>query len=167
MKSDSPSLFVRYAMKIYNFASDTWIINDPLPPSAASPPHGGGDASEASEGGAHTPSRIGAPGLRKMSAGKRQILGIISDTHGLLLPEVLQVFSSVSLILHAGDIGSSEVLDGLRTLAPVVAVRGNNDKEPWANRIPEVEAVRAGAISIYMLHDVKEMKLKPPTAKVQ
>ena len=102
-----------------------------------------------------------------MSASKRQILGIISDTHGLLRPEVLQVFSSVNLILHAGDIGSSEVLDGLRTLAPVVAVRGNNDKEPWANRIPEVEAVRAGAISIYMLHDVKVMKLKPPTAKVQ
>jgi putative phosphoesterase len=100
------------------------------------------------------------------SGGKKQIVGVISDTHGLLRPEVLQVFSGVSLILHAGDIGSSNVLDGLRTLAPVVAVRGNNDRDAWAKRIPQVEVVRAGAISIYMLHDVEDMKLNPPPEKV-
>jgi len=101
-----------------------------------------------------------------MSSNKKQIVGVISDTHGLLHPEVLQVFSDVSLILHAGDIGRPEVLDGLRTLAPVVAIRGNNDKESWAKRIPEFEVVRVGTISIYMLHDVKEMKLNPPPRKV-
>jgi len=100
------------------------------------------------------------------SGGKQQIVGVISDTHGLLRPEVFQVFSGAGLILHAGDIGSSEVLDGLRTLAPVVAVRGNNDRDAWAERIPDVEVVRAGAISIYMLHDVKDMKLNPPPEKI-
>jgi uncharacterized protein len=101
-----------------------------------------------------------------MSGGKNQIIGVISDTHGLLRPEVLQVFSGVSLILHAGDIGSPEVLDGLRALARVVAVRGNNDRDSWAKRIPEVEVVRSGGISIYMLHNVKDMELNPPPRKV-
>lgn len=101
-----------------------------------------------------------------MSGGKNQIIGVISDTHGLLRPEVLQVFSGVSLILHAGDIGSPEVLDGLRALARVVAVRGNNDRDSWAKRIPEVEVVQAAGISIYMLHNVKDMELNPPTRKV-
>jgi uncharacterized protein len=101
-----------------------------------------------------------------MSSSKNQIIGVISDTHGLLRPEVLQAFNGVSLILHAGDIGSAEVLDGLRALAPVVAVRGNNDTDAWAKRIPEVEVVRAGGISIYMLHNVKDMKLNPSPRKV-
>src|SRR5438093_3831659 len=92
----------------------------------------------------------------------KKVIGIISDTHGLLRPEVLQAFKGVGLILHAGDIGGPEVLEGLRTLAPVVAVRGNNDKGDWANRIPEFQLVHAGSFSIYMLHDVKQMKLQPP-----
>ena len=100
------------------------------------------------------------------SGGKQKILGVISDTHGLLRPEVLQAFKQVSLILHAGDIGNADVLDALQTLAPVVAVRGNNDRGEWAKRIPEFEMVRQAAISIYMLHDVKEMKLYPPAEKV-
>jgi len=101
-----------------------------------------------------------------MSSSKNQIIGVISDTHGLLRPEVLHVFNGVSLILHAGDIGSPEVLDGLQALARVVAVRGNNDRDVWAKRIPEVEVVRAGSISIYMLHNVKDLKVNPPHRKV-
>ena len=85
-------------------------------------------------------------------------IGVISDTHGLLRPEVPDVFKDVSLILHAGDIGSPEVLEGLRKFAPVTAVRGNNDTGEWAKRIPETRTVRAGAVSIYMLHNLKEMK---------
>jgi uncharacterized protein len=88
-------------------------------------------------------------------------IGVISDTHGLLRPEVPDVFKDVSLILHAGDIGSPEVLEGLRKLAPVTAVRGNNDTGEWAKRIPETRTVRAGAVSIYMLHNLKEMKRTP------
>jgi len=101
------------------------------------------------------------------SGAGRQIVGVISDTHGLLRPEVLRIFKGVTLILHAGDIGSPDVLDGLRDLAPVVAVRGNNDTDEWAKRIPEVKAVKASGVSIYMLHDVKDLKVTPSTKKVQ
>lgn len=85
------------------------------------------------------------------------IAGVISDTHGLLRPEVFDVFKDVELILHAGDIGGPDILKQLKTIAPIVAVRGNNDKEPWAKRIPEHKVVRFGAFSIYMIHDVKEL----------
>jgi len=89
---------------------------------------------------------------------KRQTVGVISDTHGLLRPEVLKVFKGVSLILHAGDIGDPEVLERLRVLAPVVAVRGNNDRDAWSKRIPEIQTVHAGNAAICMIHDVKELK---------
>jgi putative phosphoesterase len=96
-----------------------------------------------------------------------EIIGVISDTHGLLRPEVLPAFKGVGLILHAGDIGTPDVLEHLRRLAPVVAVRGNNDKGEWANRIPEFQIVHAGDVSIYMLHDVKQLKLKSPAVNFQ
>ena len=83
--------------------------------------------------------------------------GVISDTHGLLRPEVFEVFKNVDLIFHAGDIGSSDVLKKLKTLAPVVAVRGNNDAGDWASEIPETTITQIGPISIYMLHDLKEL----------
>ena len=89
------------------------------------------------------------------------VIGVISDTHGLLRPEVLPVFKGVELILHAGDIGGSEVLEELRTIAPVIAVRGNNDKGEWASRIAESKVAKAGEVSIYMLHDLKELHLDP------
>jgi uncharacterized protein len=89
-----------------------------------------------------------------------QTIGVISDTHGLLRPEVSEIFKDVSLILHAGDIGSLEVLKTLKHLAPVVAVRGNNDIGAWANRVPQTKLVKAGRISIFMLHDLKELKVK-------
>src|SRR5262245_2835435 len=95
------------------------------------------------------------------SRDKQQIVGVISDTHGLLRPEVLDVFRGVSLILHAGDIGNPEVLEELRGLAPVMAIRGNNDIGEWARRIPETQTVQTGGISIFMLHNLKEMKVKP------
>jgi putative phosphoesterase len=98
---------------------------------------------------------------------KQELVAVISDTHGLLRPEVLRVFKDVTLVLHAGDIGSADVLDDLRRLAPVIAVRGNNDTGQWASRIPESTVARVGAISIYMLHDLKEMKEKPASEKFQ
>lgn len=101
------------------------------------------------------------------SGAGHQVVGVISDTHGLLRPEVLRIFKGVTLILHAGDIGRPEVLDGLRELGPVVAVRGNNDTDEWAKRIPEVKAVKASGVSIYMLHDVMGLKGTPSAKKVQ
>ena len=94
-------------------------------------------------------------------------IGVISDTHGLLRPEVVPVFKGVDLILHAGDIGSIEVLDQLRTVAPIVAVRGNNDKGDWANQIPDSEVAQVGEVSIYILHDLNELVLRPPAGSVQ
>src|SRR5262245_62498537 len=91
----------------------------------------------------------------RSSRSRGKPIGVISDTHGLLRPEVFEVFRDVGLILHAGDIGSTEVLDELKTLAPVIAVRGNNDTGAWAKQIPETEVVRVGSVEIYMVHDVK------------
>ena len=91
-----------------------------------------------------------------MAAANRTI-GVISDTHGLVRPEVHKAFRGVQLILHAGDIGSPEVLKELQSIAPVTAVRGNNDKGGWARKIPETERIRVRSIRICMIHDVKEL----------
>ncbi|HET9218888.1 MAG TPA: metallophosphoesterase family protein [Terriglobia bacterium] len=97
----------------------------------------------------------------------KAIIGVISDTHGLLRPEVKKVFKGVDLILHAGDIGAPEVLEELKSWAPVAAVRGNNDKGKWAGGIPETEVVQVGSIYLYLLHDVKELDLSPAAAGFQ
>jgi uncharacterized protein len=88
-------------------------------------------------------------------------VGVVSDTHGLLRPQVTDAFKGVDLILHAGDIGDREVLENLGSLAPVFAVRGNNDRESWADDIPETRIVPIGDIRVFMIHDLKEMQ-KPP-----
>jgi uncharacterized protein len=94
----------------------------------------------------------------------QQVIGVISDTHGLLRPEAVDALRGVDLILHAGDVGSVEVLKTLKEIAPVVAVRGNNDKGDWAEELPHWEVTEVGAIHIYMIHDVKEMDLSPAVA---
>jgi putative phosphoesterase len=88
-------------------------------------------------------------------------VGLISDTHGLMRAEALDALRGVSHILHAGDIGSREVLDQLGTIAPVTAVRGNNDLQPWAKGIAEHEVFQCEGHAIYMLHDLKELDLDP------
>ena len=88
-------------------------------------------------------------------------VGVVSDTHGLLRPQVIDAFSGVDMILHAGDIGDPEVLESLTAVAPVFAVRGNNDREEWALDIPETRIVPIGDIRVYMIHDVKEMEKTP------
>ena len=87
------------------------------------------------------------------------IVGVISDTHGLLRPEVAKAFAKVRLILHAGDIGKPEVLHKLNSIAPVIAVRGNNDEGAWAHAIPESEVTDIGGMRVYMVHDIKEADL--------
>ena len=91
-------------------------------------------------------------------------IGVISDTHGLLRPEAVEALRGSDRILHAGDIGSSEVLEALAKIAPVTAVRGNVDTAPWARSLPETEVVEAGGASIYILHDRGQLDLKPEAA---
>ena len=91
-------------------------------------------------------------------------LGVISDTHGLLRPEALAALRGCARILHAGDVGSAEVLEGLRAIAPVTVVRGNVDRGGWAREIPQSEVIEIESVSIYMLHILDELDLKPEAA---
>jgi putative phosphoesterase len=91
-------------------------------------------------------------------------LGVISDTHGLVRPEALAALAGVERIVHAGDIGSREVLEALERVAPVTAVRGNNDRGGWARDIPETEVVEVGGVSLYLLHDLHDLDLEPRAA---
>jgi hypothetical protein len=97
-------------------------------------------------------------------ASRVHTLGVISDTHGLVRPEALAALAGVERIVHAGDIGAPAVLDALARIAPVTAVRGNNDREGWAARIPETEVVEVGGLSLYVLHDLHELDLDPRAA---
>jgi hypothetical protein len=90
---------------------------------------------------------------------QRLVVGVISDTHGLLRPEAIEALRGSELIVHAGDIGSPEVLRGLEALAPVIAVRGNNDHGPWAQTLPVTEVFECGGAALYVIHDVKELAL--------
>ena len=91
-------------------------------------------------------------------------IGLISDTHGLMRPEALSALAGVAHIVHAGDIGSTEVLTQLRSLAPVTAVRGNNDKAAWSKTIAETEVLEIEGQQIYVLHDLSELDLDPAVA---
>jgi len=88
-------------------------------------------------------------------------VGLISDTHGLLRPEAVEALRGSDLILHAGDVGDPRILDELARLAPVRAVRGNNDRGAWAATLPATDQVRIGAIGVYVLHDLAELAVDP------
>src|SRR6267378_7065272 len=95
---------------------------------------------------------------------KHVTLGVISDTHRLLRPEAVEALRGSDRILHAGDIGAPEILEALAQIAPVTAVRGNVDTEPWAGALPEIEVIETGGVSVYMLHDLGQLDLKPEAA---
>lgn len=97
-------------------------------------------------------------------ASRVHTLGVISDTHGLLRPEAAAALAGVERIVHAGDIGSPDVLAALGRLAPVTAVRGNNDRGDWAAGIADTEVVEVGGVSLYVLHDLHELDLDPRAA---
>jgi len=92
------------------------------------------------------------------------LIGVISDTHGLLRPEALEALAGAKLLIHAGDIGSPDILPALARLAPVEAVRGNVDIEAWARSIPETTVVEIQGRSLYVLHDLKQLDLDPRAA---
>jgi len=95
----------------------------------------------------------------------RHRIGVISDTHGLLRPEAVQVLRNSELIIHGGNIGKATVLDALRSLAPVKAARGNVDREPWARNFPKTEAFEIDEVGVYVLHDLGEIDLMPEAAR--
>jgi putative phosphoesterase len=88
-------------------------------------------------------------------------IGLISDTHGLVRPEALQALAGVERIIHAGDVGGPEVIDALRSIAPVDVVRGNNDKDPWGAKLPSRLALEFEGVRVHVLHDLKEMDVDP------
>lgn len=97
---------------------------------------------------------------------KRRV-GLISDTHGLLRPEAVAFLRGSDFIVHGGDIGREGVLEELATLAPVTAVRGNNDTGPWAGAVRETEVLQVGEVFIYVVHDLGELAVDPVTAGFQ
>ena len=96
--------------------------------------------------------------------GEAAIIGLISDTHGLLRPEALTALEGSDLIIHAGDVGNPGIVEKLRAVAPVVAVRGNVDKGIWAAQLPMTAVVEAHSALIYVLHDLQQLDLDPAGA---
>ncbi|MDQ6621469.1 MAG: metallophosphatase family protein [Pseudomonadota bacterium] len=91
-------------------------------------------------------------------------VGLISDTHAQMRPEALAALRGSEHIVHAGDIGSPQVLDALREIAPLTVVRGNNDVDPWADGLTDTAVLQVGEVSIYVLHDVKTLTIDPVIA---
>lgn len=96
---------------------------------------------------------------------KSFVLGMISDTHGLLRPEAVEALRGADAIIHAGDVGNLKVLADLRTVAPVFTIRGNTDTDPWAAHLPATEVVELEGISIYVLHNLSLLDLNHAGAK--
>jgi putative phosphoesterase len=91
---------------------------------------------------------------------------LISDTHGLLRPEAAAFLRGCDHIVHAGDIGAASILSELAAIAPVTAVRGNNDKGPWADVLPETEFVQLDDVFLYVIHDLAQFDIEPRSAGV-
>jgi putative phosphoesterase len=94
-------------------------------------------------------------------------VGLISDTHGLLRPEAVAFLRGSDFIVHAGDIGDTNVLTELNALAPVTTVRGNNDNGTWAKAIAESQVLQIGDVFVYVIHDIAELDLDPVAAGFQ
>ena len=92
------------------------------------------------------------------------LIGVISDTHGLLRAEAVEALAGSDYIIHAGDVGEPEILDQLRRMAPVTVVAGNIDREPWARELPKADVLSVGGLEIYILHNIAELDLKPEAA---
>jgi uncharacterized protein len=98
------------------------------------------------------------------ATGGSRLIGVISDTHGLLRPQAIDALRGSELIVHAGDIGAADVLEALRAIAPTMAVRGNVDTGAWADGVPATEVVEVGRVHLYVLHDVSTLDLDPKAA---
>jgi len=94
-------------------------------------------------------------------------VGLVADTHGLLRPAARAFLTGCDYIVHGGDVGAAEILDDLAGMAPLIAVRGNNDTQTWAARLPATELVRVGGVFIYVIHDLAELDIDLEAAGVQ
>jgi putative phosphoesterase len=92
---------------------------------------------------------------------EQKVIGLISDTHGLVRPQALVALDGVDLIIHSGDIGKPEVLQSLKTIAPLVAIKGNIDRDAWAKSLPDTKALKIGETRIYVIHNVNELDFSP------
>src|SRR5579884_1641171 len=101
-----------------------------------------------------------------LSSEKVTTIGVISDTHGLLRPEAFTALEGSDGIIHAGDVGDPEILTKLGEIAPVTAVRGNVDHGTWAKKIPQTELLEVDGVSIYVLHILEKLDLKPEAAGI-
>lgn len=97
----------------------------------------------------------------------KKMIGVISDTHGLLRPEAVTALQNSDMIIHAGDIGTTGVLRGLEAIAPVTAVRGNIDQMGWAKILPLTQALEIGSNNIYILHNIDQLVIDPEAAGFQ
>ena len=93
-------------------------------------------------------------------------IGVTSDTHGLLRPEVIKHLAGTDQIIHAGDIGAPEVIEGLRRIAPTTAIRGNIDTGAWATDYPETKLVALGGRTLYVLHNLKKIEVDPTACEI-
>jgi putative phosphoesterase len=103
---------------------------------------------------------------RKQFEIDKGIIGVISDTHGLVRPEAMVALKGVKLIIHGGDIGKVEVLQSLSSIAPVCAIRGNNDRDTWAKKLPDVLNLRVNGLNFHVIHDVNELEGDPGAARI-
>ena len=94
------------------------------------------------------------------------LVGVISDTHGLLREEAVQALRGSERIIHAGDVGNPEILDALKAMAPLTVVKGNVDTAPWTSRLPSFDLVQAGPAAIYVLHNLHDLDLNPVAAGI-
>jgi len=89
------------------------------------------------------------------------LIGLVADTHGLIRPQALDALRGADLIIHAGDIGKAEVLDALKPIAPLRAIKGNNDRGLWAKKMADTMIVTVGGVKLYLIHDVNELSCEP------
>jgi uncharacterized protein len=102
--------------------------------------------------------------MRQPSGSGSISVGVISDTHGLLRPEAERALAGSDFIVHAGDVGSPDILERLARIAPVTAVRGNVDTDDWAGTLPMTNVLQVGPMSLYILHDLNQLDLDPRAA---
>jgi len=94
------------------------------------------------------------------------LIGVISDTHGLLRPDVLPHLHGVDAVIHGGDVGDPDILTALRVVAPTHAVRGNTDRQPWARTLPGTLALEFAGRIVYVIHDLNDLDLDPRAAGI-
>jgi putative phosphoesterase len=113
---------------------------------------------------ARAPSASARLHRQTRAAPTEHLVGVISDTHGLIRPQALDVLRGSEHIVHAGDIGAPAVLDALSAIAPLTVIRGNNDRDAWARDLPDTAAVEVGGVWLYVVHDIHDLDLDPRAA---